>query len=149
MTPVRAIIIGGLTALVLCLVAYAAFAQDAVTLVGPEYVLDQGAFDAVAKTLPEFVLKAIPFMLAAMVIFRGLADALLLIANRLNHDGVGKAASLVGRVAEVFGRVLGYVGIGMPRPMLMAKAEKVALKEMSGGEGKALGNPGAGGDKAP
>lgn len=87
--------------------------------------------DAVATTPTDFLLKSAPLLLGVMALCRGLSEILLWAAAKTKSDGVGKLGRVLGQVADVLARVLAYFGVGMPKPLLMARAEKIALKEMT------------------
>lgn len=94
------------------------------------------------SNLPEVALKVLPFFLAALVLLRALAAGLLVIAKKTETKGDDKAAQVITTIANLMAKGLSLVAsLSMPKGVLMAKAEKIAIKEM--GSGKAKG-PGVG-----
>lgn len=115
--------------LVLALYGAAAFGQE----VAPEILLEAAPLSGFTATIPEFILKSIPLIIAVMALCRALSEVLLAVARRFKSDEVGKVGAVLGKVADLGAHVLAMFGFGMPKQIMMAKAEKVALKEIASG----------------
>lgn len=88
-------------------------------------------------------MKFVPLLVAVMAACRALAEILLWFANLTRNKGVGRAAEMVARAAEAIARVLALFGIGTPKPITMARAEKIATKELATSLKEGAGDKGA------
>lgn len=99
--------------------------------VGQEAVAEApGISEVVQKVIeggPAWIGLALTIALGLSVFLRGASEALYIIAKKTKTDSDDKAALLMGRTAEILAKCLGMVGIGMPKPMVIQKAEKLGM----------------------
>jgi hypothetical protein len=101
--------------------------------VNPEVLDPVAPLAGFTSSIPEFVLKSIPLIIAVMALCRALSEVLLAVSRRFQAENVGKIGAVLGKVADVGAHFLALFGFGMPKQIMMAKAEKVALKELASG----------------
>lgn len=102
------------------------------------YIADPTMWDKFVQTAPNWLVALVPMLVAAMVVFRALAEGMLAISRVLGEkEHLSKAAAIVLQVADALGRILGQVGVGMPKQLVLERAEKIAAKE----EAKAAAAP--------
>ncbi len=98
------------------------------------YIADQGLWDRFVQLAPSWLVAGVPIMIALMIAFRGISEALWIVAKKTQTDVDDKVANVIGKIAEVLARITGAIGVGLPKTQLMAKAEKIATKELASGE---------------
>ncbi len=90
--------------------------------------------------MPELLLKVLPFFLVLLLLFRALAAGLLLFAKKTETKADDKVAQAMTTAANLIAKGLSLVAsVSMPKAVLMAKAEKIALKEMGSDKTKTPG----------
>lgn len=86
------------------------------------------------SNLPGVAIKFLPFFLGLLIMLRGLSAGLLRISERTVNKTDDKVAQAITTVASFMARLLSIAAsMSMPNALLMAKAEKIALKESGNG----------------
>lgn len=130
----------------MCLTAVAVFAESMIALAEEatvsgaagymdiSYIADQGLWDRFVTYAPNWLVVGVPVLVSLMLAFRGISEALWIIAAKTQNKTDDKIAEVLGRVSEVLAKVTGMIGVGMPKAQLMQKAEKIAAKELADGK---------------
>lgn len=95
------------------------------------YIADPTLWDKFTKAAPEWLVAVVPMLVALMLICRAVSEALLLFAAKTQSNVDNQLAQILATVAALLGRLLGYIGIGMPRRMIIAKADKIVAQELA------------------
>lgn len=130
---------------VMALMALAVFADSVIALAQEaaapaagymdiSYIADQTLWDRFVTYAPNWLVVGVPVLVALMLAFRGISEALWIIAAKTETKADDKVAAFLSNAAEILAKVTGMIGIGLPKPQLMAKAEKIAQKELASGE---------------
>lgn len=93
-----------------------------------EYIQDPDKFDAMMGNLPDWAPVLISVLLSLMLLFRVLSEILLVLADKIPGDTDKKAAGYLKSISTWLGHLLGQVGVGMPKVMVMEKAAKERAK---------------------
>ena len=110
-----------------------AYAQQAIEpdmydVVAP-YVVDQGLFQTFMNNMPSWGLSLIVALIALMAVCRVASEVLLLIAHRTKTTIDDSALSFLSLVLGWGARALALIGIGMPKSLILEKAQKLQGKE--------------------
>ena len=89
-----------------------------------EYIQDPNKFYAMMNNLPDWAPVIISALVCLMIAFRAMSEILLLLADKIPGDGDKKAARIMKSISIWIGKLLGQVGVGMPKKMVMEQAEK-------------------------
>lgn len=116
-------------------IALAQSPSPAPDLIDPGLITDVSAWGQFAQMAPPWLTGAVPLLVAFMVLARGLSEALLFFAAKTKTNADDDLGNILAKIADVLGQVLGHVGVGMPKTMILAKAEKIQAKEDAGGGG--------------
>lgn len=95
------------------------------------YIADQTLWDRFVTYAPNWLVVGVPVLVSLMLAFRGISEGLWVIAAKTQNKTDDKIAEVLGRVSEVLAKVTGMIGVGLPKAQLMAKAEKIAQKELA------------------
>lgn len=95
------------------------------------YIADQTLWDRFVTYAPNWLVVGVPVLVSLMLAFRGISEALWVIAAKTQNKTDDRVAEVLGRAAEVLAKVTGMIGIGLPKAQLMQKAEKIATKELA------------------
>lgn len=96
------------------------------------YIADPTLFERFTKAAPDWVIALVPMLIAAMFIFRGLAEVLLWVSKRTASKGDDKAYEILSVASYWMARVLSWVGVGVPKILLVEKAEALNTKQTEG-----------------
>lgn len=87
-------------------------------------------------SIASFIAKAVPFAILLMAVMRLLSEAMLKISAMTDTKEDDKWAALLGSVADRLAALFALIGIGLPKAIIMDKAETVAMKELQLGTPK-------------
>lgn len=86
--------------------------------------------------LPVWLSQWAPILIGVMLACRGVAEGLLKIADALSNDKtttLHKVANGVATVAQYLGTIVAMFGFGMPKSVILDKADQLASKGASNG----------------
>ena len=64
-----------------------------------------------------------------MVLCRGISEVLLVLKDKIPGDWDNTAIKWLQKIAEILGKALGYIGVGMPKKMVAESAKKIEEKK--------------------
>lgn len=124
-----------LFALLLLTMTFPALAQTVGGYAESNYISDPTLYDRFVSLAPAWLVATVPIMVALMIAFRGISEALWIVALKTENKTDDRIAEITGKIAAILAKITGAIGIGLPKTQLMIRAEQIALKE-SANEGK-------------
>ena len=124
-----------LFALLLLTVSFPCLAQQVGGYAEGSYIADPTLYDRFVSLAPAWLVATVPIMIALMIAFRGISEALWVVALKTENKTDDRIAEITGKIAAILAKITGAIGIGLPKTQLMIRAENIALKE-SKNEGK-------------
>lgn len=95
------------------------------------YISDAGLYQRFVDAAPSWLIVAVPILIGILLLCRALAEILFIFKDATANVWDNKAWSIVTKTADILARVLGQIGVGMPKQMIIEKAEKAAQKKAS------------------
>jgi len=89
-----------------------------------EYIQDPDKFNAIINNLPSWAPVLISILVCVMIVFRAASEVILLMADKIPGDQDKKIARYLKSIATWIGKLLGQIGVGLPKRMVLEKAEK-------------------------
>lgn len=93
---------------------------------GGAYIADATLYDKFVNAAPDWLVAIVPLMIAAMFVCRGLAEVLLWVSRRTESKSDDRVYELLSQASYTLARVLSWVGVGVPKMLLIDKAERLA-----------------------
>jgi hypothetical protein len=90
-----------------------------------KYIADSGAWQRFLDYSPSWLIVGIPFALGILIFCRALAEILFLIKDKTENAYDNKIYDILMKFIEILAKVLGTIGIGQPKTMLLEKVEKL------------------------
>ena len=109
-------------------VSTAALGQEGGYMTGT-YISDPTLWDRFVSVAPDWLIVGVPFIVAVMVACRGLSEALLVVKDKTETNLDNKIYAVLNTVTGLLGKALGYIGVGMPKKMMVEKVDKAKEKE--------------------
>lgn len=106
-----------------------ALCQEAGGYAAGSYIEDAGLYQRFVDAAPNWLIALVPMLIACSVACRALSEILFIFKDKTENTFDNKAWALTVQAAGMLATVLGQVGIGMPKAMVVAKAEKIEAKK--------------------
>jgi hypothetical protein len=106
-------------------------ATNASAYLDGSYIADPGLWGRFSQIAPDWLVGGVPMAIAAMLLFRGLAECMIAIAKRTETKRDDEIAALLSKIAWTMAKGLSWVGVGVPAALLEKKLDQLASEEQN------------------
>jgi hypothetical protein len=94
-----------------------------------QYIAEPTLWSRFTSEAPSWLISLVPLFILLSLACRAIAEVLFFIKDKTPTDVDNRAYALLLKVLDILANLMGAVGLGMPKPMIVAKADKIAVKE--------------------